>query len=105
MFFEVEEVPGSSCDPLEMPEFQKTVHLTLGGENDFALKLYPCADKLRATGPEGLLQISGPCLCLCQSRFNLNRFCRFEWSVSAVKCVLSGFELRENENNSLSETA
>lgn len=87
----LKEVPGSSCDPLEMLEFQKTVHLTLVGENNFALKLYPCADKLRVTGPEGLPQISGPWLCLCQSRFNLNRFYKFEWSVSTVKCALSGF--------------
>lgn len=87
----LKEVPGSSCDPLEMPEFQKTIHLTLGGENNFSLKLYHCADKLRATGLEGLPQILGPGLCLCHSRFNLNRFYRFEWSVSAVKCALSGF--------------
>lgn len=56
----LKEVPGSSCDPLETLEFQKNVHLTLGGENNFALKLYPCADKLRVTGPEGLPQVSGP---------------------------------------------
>lgn len=57
----LKEVPGSSCDPLEMAEFQKTVHLTLGGENNFAVKLYPGADKLEGTGPEGFPQVSGPC--------------------------------------------
>lgn len=95
----LKEVPGSSCDPLEMLEFQKTVHLTLGRENNFALKLYPCADKLRVTVSEGLPQLSGLWLCLCQSRFNLNRFYRLSGMFLQLNVPLLGFELKENENN------
>lgn len=101
----LKEVSGSSCDPSGVPEFQKTVHLTLGGENNFTLKPYSCTGKFRANGPEGLPHILGPCLCLSQSRFNLNSFYRFEWSVSKLNLPCLGVERGENENNSLSGTA